>query len=102
MIDALLSLTVYGFLVRTVVEFIQGVLNIHGERKELVVKGIAVAVSAAFVYVAGFDPLALLYMGKFKVAAGAAGQPVGVALLASAAMGSNDLANMLTKLGGKK
>ncbi len=100
MVDALLQLTVYGFLVRTVVEFIQGVIPINSGRRERILKGLAVAVSAAFVYWVGLNPVALLGMGKMKTLAdGAAAQPVGVALLAAAAMGSNDLANMLMRLG---
>lgn len=103
MIDAMLQVTVYGFLVRTVVEFIQGAFNIHGEAKERVVKGIAVAVSAAFVYLVGVNPVTLLGMNRLDgIVNGVAAQPIGVAILAAAAMGSNDFANMLTKLGGKK
>ena len=103
MLDAMLQLTVYGFLVRMIVELIQGVFNLPGATKKHLVQGIAVAVSAVFVYLVGVNPVVLLGLGKMgAVLAGAAAKPVGVALLAAAAMGTNDLADLLLKLGGKK
>lgn len=102
MTDALLTLGAYGFLVRAIVEFIQGVFHISGAAQPMVVRGIAVVVSAAFVYGIGINPVALLGMGKLKVLLeGVAIQPIGIALLAGASMSTNDILDLIVRMGRK-
>jgi hypothetical protein len=89
--DGFLQLGMYSYLVRMIVE---GILNVWRPH-EKVIKLMVFLVSAAFVYWGRVDPAALMGM---KVAPEMIG-PVGTALLAGAAMGTNDLLNVIRTWG---
>lgn len=91
MTEALVQLSVYGWMVRAIVEFIQALTGISGSARPTLVQAIATAVAGAFVYVLGvtIDPAA------FGLAWG---RPASVMLLAGSSMGMNDLLDTVAKL----
>lgn len=92
--EALAQLTAYGFIIRTLVEVLQGFWK-PADLKRL--KAVVVALSAVFVYLLGVDPVTML---KMKAVSGEAAKIVGVGLLAGAAMGTHDLLEALKNLKG--
>lgn len=94
--DSLIQLAAYGFLVRMIVEFIQMTFKIPGASNPRLVQAIVGLVSVVFVYLLDLNPAGML---KMSAAAGVAVKPVGVALLAGAAMSANDILDLIPKLG---
>lgn len=95
--EALLHLAAYGFLVRMIVEFVQIVFKISGRDHPRLVQAVVAAVAAVFVYLLGVNPVGL--MGLNLSAVGVSIKPIGVALLAGAAASTNDLLDLLPRLG---
>lgn len=85
------GLSVYGWMVRAIVEFVQALTGLSGTRQKTLVQAMATAVAWAFVYVLGV-----------KIDAAAMGiewgKPGAVMLLAGSAMGMNDLLDTVAKL----
>jgi hypothetical protein len=94
MVDSLLFLSAYGFIIRTVVEIVRKVFRINGEAA---VKTIVVGLSALAVYLLGLDPVALFGMGKIKDAGPMVHFATNVGMLAGAAMGTHDILDLLAR-----
>lgn len=91
--DVIIHLGAYGFLIRTVVAGLRGIWTTASEKQK---KAMVYAVSAAFVYLAGVDPMGAL---KLDAVVNHPLKPlVSIALLAGAAMAEHDFLDFIHKM----